>query len=254
MTLPGGRKLTYSLHRWVGLVVSLQLLAWSVGGLYFSWFPMDTIRGTADARSDGALPIAVERVAVTPAAALARYAAAGEGAESTPAGAVTEVLLRSDRHGAPLWELRHEAEVVALVDASTGAVRPLLDRAAAESAALADFAHPATVTSSELLTANPPLEIRGRQLPVWRVTLDHPRRPNLYVDARTGEVVARRNDLWRVFDFLWMLHIMDYSERENFHHPLLTTMSALAVLSSLSGVALWGWRAASRLRGWRASG
>ena len=43
------RRQTFRIHRWLGLVVSLQLLAWSVGGLYFTLFDIDAIRGTTDA-------------------------------------------------------------------------------------------------------------------------------------------------------------------------------------------------------------
>ena len=29
----------------------------------------------------------------------------------------------------------------------------------------------------------------------------------LYISTSTGEVIARRNDVWRFYDFFWMLHI-----------------------------------------------
>lgn len=34
-------------------------------------------------------------------------------------------------------------------------------------------------------------------------------------------------DRWRVFDFLWMLHIIDFDSRDDFNHPLLQIASAL---------------------------
>jgi hypothetical protein len=252
------RQATYQAHRWIGLVVSLQLLAWSLGGLYFSWFDMDVIRGAADARPAAPVALPLDRELVPPAAAIAAFHAAPESrgsADASPAAAgshqsaaptITSAELRVRADGRAVWSLAADGEVVALVDGETGAVLPRLDQAAAEAVAQADFAHQATVRRATLVQSDPPLEIRGRRLPVWRIELDHPRRPNLYVDAITGEVVARRNTLWRIFDFLWMLHIMDYRERENFHHPLLTTMSALAVLSSASGLVLWGFRLVRR--------
>jgi hypothetical protein len=45
-----------------------------------------------------------------------------------------------------------------------------------------------------------------------------------------------------------MLHIMDYREREDFNHWLLTCMSALAVLTAATGLTLWGIRGRSWLR------
>ena len=37
---------------------------------------------------------------------------------------------------------------------------------------------------------------------------------HFYVDAGSGEVVARRTRFWRVYDFMWGLHIMDLQGRE----------------------------------------
>lgn len=79
-------------------------------------------------------------------------------------------------------------------------------------------------------------------MPVYRVVLDHPKQPHIYVCPITGEILKRRNKLWRIFDFFWMLHIMDYGERENFNHWLLTAMSVLAITTSTSGLILWWWR------------
>jgi len=67
------------------------------------------------------------------------------------------------------------------------------------------------------------------------------RHTTLYVSPQTGEVVARRNDLWRAFDFVWMLHIMDYDEREDFNHPLLIATAATALLFVLSGLGMLGY-------------
>ena len=76
-------------------------------------------------------------------------------------------------------------------------------------------------------------------MPVYRVILDHPKKPHIYVSPVTGEIITRRNRPWRLFDFFWMLHIMDYGERESFNHLLLTFMSLLAITTSASGLVLW---------------
>jgi hypothetical protein len=48
--------------------------------------------------------------------------------------------------------------------------------------------------------------------------------------------LSQRHELWRVFDFVWMLHIMDYEERENVNNTLLRTFTWGALLMALSGV------------------
>ena len=89
-----------------------------------------------------------------------------------------------------------------------------------------------TAARATLITKDPPTEYRAGVLPAWQVELEHSRDPHIYIDAQTGAITARRNWLWRTFDFFWMLHTMDYAGRDNFNHLLLTSFSVLAVLSS----------------------
>ena len=53
-------------------------------------------------------------------------------------------------------------------------------------------------------------------------------------------MLALRSRLWRAFDFMWGLHIMDLQGREDTHHPLLIGSAALALLTSLLGLVLLG--------------
>jgi len=71
------------------------------------------------------------------------------------------------------------------------------------------------------------------------VETDHPNKVNAYVDGMTGEVVAIRSSSWRLWDFLWGLHIMDYVDRDNINNLLMKVFSILALISSLSGIALF---------------
>ena len=32
-------------HRWLGLILGIQFLFWTIGGLYFSWSNMDEVHG-----------------------------------------------------------------------------------------------------------------------------------------------------------------------------------------------------------------
>ena len=39
------RKFFRKLHRWLGLLMAAQIIAWMASGLYFSLFPIEQIRG-----------------------------------------------------------------------------------------------------------------------------------------------------------------------------------------------------------------
>ena len=78
----------------------------------------------------------------------------------------------------------------------------------------------------------------GYKTNVWQVQFDDTFNTTLYLSENNGKVVTVRSTLWRIFDFFWMLHIMDYDERENFNNPLLISFSATSVLFCLSGILL----------------
>jgi hypothetical protein len=83
-----------------------------------------------------------------------------------------------------------------------------------------------------------PNEVRGRAAPLWQVQLDGNENTSIYVSEQSGEIVAKRTDRWRLFDFMWMLHIMDYDERSDFNHPLLYLTALSALLFTFSGFVL----------------
>ncbi|MXO62012.1 PepSY domain-containing protein [Qipengyuania oceanensis] len=80
-----------------------------------------------------------------------------------------------------------------------------------------------------------PFDFR-RPMPVWQVALENG--TNVYVGAETGRIEAVRTRWWRLFDFMWGLHIMDLQTREDTSHPVLILFAALSALASLLGVVL----------------
>jgi hypothetical protein len=51
--------------------------------------------------------------------------------------------------------------------------------------------------------------------------------------------MSLRNSKWRIFDFLWMLHTMDYAGRDNFNNTLLRAFSILGLTTIGSGFLLF---------------
>jgi len=94
-------------------------------------------------------------------------------------------------------------------------------------------------------------EYRGA-LPAWRVDFDDGANRALYVAADTGLVTARRSTLWRTFDFLWGLHIMDFRNHHDFNTPLLIVATALGLIVIVTGMIMFpsrlGWHAWRRRR------
>lgn len=228
----------YALHRWIGLVVSLQLLAWALGGVVFSVFAMDNVRGDRERRRE---PRAlVTGPVLAPADALARGGCGSNFAR----------LTLYTRAGRPVYEFIDSTDKrLCTVDASSGERRDELSADEATQLARTDFAPEARVLSVVRIERDPPIEYRGKPLPAYQVVFDNPKHTHVYVSATSGEIAARRNSVWRLYDFFWMLHVMDYRGRDDHSHALLTVASVLAATSALSGIVLHGYRWASRRRG-----
>jgi hypothetical protein len=111
-------------------------------------------------------------------------------------------------------------------------ISPLPLNAAARIAE-ADHRGEARAARVERVTGHSP-EYRG-PLPAWRVEFDDGAGRALYVAADTGAVAARRSTLWRVYDFLWGLHIMDWRGHEDFNSPLLIVATALGLVVIATG-------------------
>ncbi|MES2759111.1 MAG: 2Fe-2S iron-sulfur cluster-binding protein [Pseudomonadota bacterium] len=80
------------------------------------------------------------------------------------------------------------------------------------------------------------LETRKHKEPVWSVDFSDADETTVYVSTTTGNVLEHRNSTWRLFDFFWMLHIMDYSERSDFNNSLLVGSAIGGLWMALTGV------------------
>src|SRR3546814_14163009 len=80
------------------------------------------------------------------------------------------------------------------------------------------------------------LEVRDQETPMWSVTFEDGEGTTLYVAGQNVRVLERRYDTWRIFDFVWMLHIMDYTGRQDFNNPLVIMAGSGGLWIALSGI------------------
>ena len=219
------RRFTRQVHRWLGLLIGIQVLLWVTGGVIMSVLKLEEVRGEHLATNHPAPPLEAGRVRVSPAELLTRFT------DPAPTSITLASLLER-----PVYRLTGGGRTW-LVDADTGAVLSPVPEATARALAQADYAGTAPIAGLDWVE-QPESEFRGRAPPLWRVRLDDALNTAIYVAPDSGLVVARRNDLWRIFDFVWMLHIMDYEEREDFNHPLLVTTAITALLFVFSGLVM----------------
>ncbi|WP_421789291.1 PepSY domain-containing protein [Hyphobacterium sp.] len=216
------------LHKWAALIIGLQVLAWIGGGLVMTAIPIERVRGEHNIAEQASPPLVL--IGLVPASDIARDA------NLIPRG--VEIRPWLDR---TVYEFTTSNGSI-IADARTGEVLSPIDEDTALAVALADYAGEPDIAAITYFD-EPTWESR-RPGPQWRVDFNDGEGTRLYVSAATGEVIARRNDVWRFYDFFWMLHIMDYSERSNFNNPLVIFSSLFALGMSLFGfVLLFPWLA-----------
>ena len=75
-------------------------------------------------------------------------------------------------------------------------------------------------------------------MPAWRFEFGPDDPATFYINSQTGELRAVRTTLWRVYDFFWGLHIMDWDTRENFNSWWIKMFAAVSIIFGLAGVVL----------------
>lgn len=210
-------------HKWLGLIIGIQVLFWAAGGFVMTFFDIEKVRGEHTTAQPAAFTLNGD-VAITANQALQQI-------DFEPESMTLKGLI-----GKPVWIAQGQGKQ-AVVDAMTGAKLSPLDETLARQVAVADFSGEGELAEITLLSEEVG-EVRGRGLPIWQAQFNDSDNTRVYISPDSGEVVARRNDTWRVFDFFWMLHIMDYKNRTDFNHPLVVFAAFLALFMSLSGLYL----------------
>lgn len=126
---------------------------------------------------------------------------------------------------------------IKLFDAQTA--EPIPPVGAAEATAIADVAWKSASKpeskASRVTTESP--EYRAA-LPAWRIAYSDPDATSIFVAADTGKITAVRTGTWRLYDFFWSLHIMDWKNHENFNTWWLLAFAIGGLALGLAGTML----------------
>ncbi len=201
-------------HRWAGVLLGIQVVLWIAGGLIMALLPIEEVRGNHLVRERSAAFVPLPSTIRVP-----------DGQYHS----LTAIQIAGHR----LLKVQ-SSDGESFFDADTGATISTLNKQQAEQAALFWLLNDNTVKDSQLLEQLPN-EARGLTAPLWQVRFVDDINTVLYLNAVSGELQRVRTDTWRLFDFVWMLHIMDYDERSDFNHPLLIAFAGAALLFVMAG-------------------
>lgn len=214
-------------HRAIALITSVQLLLWTISGVYFAFIDIDYVRGNQFKTAPEPAEFGTSHFVLNPVSA-------------------TQVTL-VQRKPNELIAGVHTVSGIEWRDAAGALVEPLTQAEALDLGASRTVMAP---DSAEWVAENVVgSEYRGAALPLWKLWESGNPSRVAYMDALSGEVVKVRHNAWRWWDFLWSLHIMSYSDRDALGTWLLKFFSVLAVMTSALG--LWLFAATTRKGGYQ---
>ncbi|WP_420593338.1 hypothetical protein [Robiginitalea biformata] len=207
-------------HRYLGILLGVQFLMWTISGMYFSWTDLDEIHG------DHFRNMEPKQTAFTGLLA----------SDQLGIGEPIATLRLLDIGGEPFYWVNNQS----LYHARTGEAKPGISREEALQVAEREMLPGLEVAGVRRIdSVGPHHEYRGRPLPAYEVAYRSPENLKAYVAVANGAFQTVRHRNWRWFDFLWMTHTMDYQTRDNFNTTLLRAFSLFGLITVLSGFTLW---------------
>lgn len=224
------------IHRYLGVFIGIQFLLWTLGGLYFSWNNMDDVHGETLLKQEKKYFQNIDFSIVQKGIDSLKLEGQVDSIHSVN---LVEALGESI---AQFKYFRNEKLETQLIYTKTGMVRGAFSENECLSLVKQKLKEPITIKSIDFLeknTTNEHHEYRGKPLPAYVFTLDHSTKTTIYVSTELGQITSVRNNNWRRFDFLWMLHTMDYSTRDHITNWILRIFSVLGILTIFSGFYLF---------------
>lgn len=220
-------------HRYLGVVLGIQFVLWTISGVFFSWTKITEIRGEHLRKDVASIAMSADMVSPT---SVSNSLKAMDGKAVLTSFRIVNVLGRS-YYETVYVDTGKESHVL-LFDTKTGNKREQVSKEDAGTIATGALVEPKSIKGIEFLTeenVGGHHEYRGQPLPAWAVTFDHPENLIVYLTADSGQVRSFRTSNWRIFDFLWMLHTLDFIGRDDINNWALRVFSGLGMLMLASG-------------------
>lgn len=220
-------------HRYLGIFIGIQFLLWTVSGLFFSWTNINEIRG--DHLREDKNSIKFIDGEITP-ADIQKEIVKIEPKPEILSFRIVNII--DTNYFEVVYKNSDKKESTILFNTKTGEQRKAITQDEAEKIASSSLKNEAKIKQTTYLTSEnvgSHHEYREKPLPAWAVSFDHPEELTVYLSANNGQVQSFRTSNWRIFDFLWMLHTMDFVGRDDINNWALRIFSVLSILMIVSG-------------------
>lgn len=211
-------------HKWLSLIIGAQLLIWFASGALMSFLPIEKVRGEhlVDRAAFKAVP--ADAAMVAPGKIIAQ------------AGAPVETITWRMLGDHPVAEVTTKRGTL-LFDAATGGIRDSIDARTATQIARDAWKSATKPSSTATLITAESSDYRG-QLPAWQIAFSDLDQTSVFVATDSGKISAVRTETWRLYDFFWGLHIMDWKNHEDFNSWWLLAFAIGGLAMGIAGSVL----------------
>ncbi|PIQ29218.1 hypothetical protein COW36_17475 [bacterium (Candidatus Blackallbacteria) CG17_big_fil_post_rev_8_21_14_2_50_48_46] len=208
-------------HRWLGLLVLLQVLFWSAGGLVIYFLDFSDLY-----REPPAQALNLGTSALSFQALEQKLRQAGVSQKLTGFKLV-------QRGGSTWFQVQPQGGTSLLLTPQGDKISPL------QAGQIADFAKGYYTGQGSLQTVEKLASLRGNyysDAPLWRVRFADSVGTEIYLEPQTGELLARRKAIWGLYNWMWELHLTKYTPWPAFNKALLAFLAVLNMMVALTGL------------------
>lgn len=220
-------RLIRQLHKFFGLIIGIQLMLWTVTGVYFNTMDNQVVSGNITKANSPELNV------------------------EAPTKTILNNILATTKNNSVInisfYALLNNNVVkidtlsnsLFYLYTSQSYTKLTVDEQLATRIALQSYKSPTNsvieiISVDKLLGANS--DLPQNQQALYKVNFSDRWHTRVYVDALSGQVLRHyNNDTW-LRDMAFMLHFMDYQRLGNFNHWLIITAAILSVSLVVSGM------------------
>ena len=206
-----------NIHRYLSLFISIQFLLWTISGVFFSFNKIEEVRGEQYLLESKEKDFSINSpININSSGEIKFFYRLDDLVYEVNLGGSFYVY---HQDGNPIAKLSF-SEAKEIIQTKTNLT---------------------PISVGEISKNERGSEYRSRPLPLFKVeSLNKDEKViNVYLDPYSGQIRAIRSTQWRMWDFLWGLHIMDWTDRDNFNNNFIKFFSVLAFISALSGILLF---------------
>lgn len=206
-------RLIKSLHKWLSVLVALQLLIWLGSGLFFNLMDQSKARGN-EYRIQVTESAVIDHARLLDPSFIIKQHEQRKN-ELKNKRQVVNSIKQIELLGQPYYLLNHRQGLYqhfynkhSLVNAYTGKQKDI-DDAMAQAIASSTYGGKGDISSS--IKISPPIDDFPKEKnTTWQINFNDELNTSVYIDASSGRLVGHSNDDKRFADFFFMLHFMDY--------------------------------------------